>query len=252
MLVLSVVVIGLIVFLFCYNDEIVHTIKKYYPDSKETLTFDYIIRNGDTINNGKSIIYNEKGIKTSECNFVNNVLKGKRIHYYDNGKIESIEYNLDNKRKAEILWNYTNEKVKEYALYNPAGELTFNIKFNQDGTVAEYKGYPSIEIYQYKFANKERFNIKENQHLKVGDTLRYQYLVANIPNAKRSFSIENISIDNSKVKRIIKTTPPTGIDVKEVLTTKGKNTIRAIVKYQFNDKITPVLKDTTNFEVNVH
>jgi hypothetical protein len=77
-------------------------------------------------------------------------------------------------------------------------------------------------------------------------------VLANIPSAKRSFKIENVGIDNSKIKRIMKQVPATEIDVEEVLTKKGINTIRAIVQYKFDDKVTPVLTDTISFDVNVN
>ena len=80
----------------------------------------------------------------------------------------------------------------------------------------------------------------------------HQYIVANIPNAKRSFNIENISIDKAKVKRTITQKPPTTIEVKEILIKKGKNPIRAVVKYEFKDKIIPAIKDTVSFNVEVN
>ena len=61
-----------------------------------------------------------------------------------------------------------------------------------------------------------------------------------------------MSIDNAKVKRITKKIEPRQIDVKEVLTKKGKNTIRSIVKYEFNDNLTPIINDTISFDVEVH
>lgn len=251
LILLSVILLGLIVFLFCYNDEKVHSLKKYYPDSKETLTFEYIIRNGDTIRQGKAIIYNEKGIKTAESNFVNNALKGKRTHYYDNGIIESIEYIVDNKRKAEILWNYPNGKIEKYAFFSKYKEPIFLISYDRKGPKT-YEGATIESIYHGKLNFKKQQDAADSQYYKVGDTLLHKYLVANIPNAKRSFKIENISVDNAKVKRKITPKEPTTIEVKEILTTKGKNTIRAVVKYEFKDKIMPTINDTLSFDVEVH
>ena len=131
------------------------------------------------------------------------------------------------------------------------GKTAFVIYFDQKG-VTKYDGYFQIETYQYKYANKSKFINKEVQNLKVGDTLKYSYIVANIPNAKCGFTLENVSIDNAKVKRITKKIEPCQIDVKEVLTKKGKNTIRSIVKYEFNDNLTPIINDTISFDVEVH
>ena len=72
-----------------------------------------------------------------------------------------------------------------------------------------------------------------------------------IPNTKRPFKIENLSIDDAKVKRTIIKKEPTSIIVKEVLTKKGLNRIRAVTRYTFNDKVTPVKNDTVYFDVNV-
>jgi hypothetical protein len=136
-------------------------------------------------------------------------------------------------------------------MYDEQGKEVFIIYFDEKGAT-KYDGYFQIETYQYKFANKKQFNITKDQNLKVGDTLKYSYLIANIPNSKRIFKIENINIDNSKVKRILKYVPPAQIDVEELLTKKGKNVIRSIVQYKFNDKVTPVFTDTLYFEVKVN
>jgi len=250
-IIFSVILPGLIVFLYCFKGEKIQTLKKYYPDSKETLTFEYIIRNGDTIAQGKSIIYNEKGSKISEASYVNNALKGKRIHYYDNGKIESIEYMIDNKRKAEILWNYPNGEIEKYAFFSKYKEPIFLISYDEKGPT-KYDGHTIESIYHGKFNSKKQHNVEDNQYFRVGDTLIHQYLVANIPNAKRSFKVENIGIDNAKVKRTITQKPPTTIEVKEVLTQKGKNTIKTVVKYEFKDNIMPAINNTLSFDVEVH
>ena len=251
LIIFSIILLGLIVFLFCYNDEKTHTLKRYYSDSKETFTVEYIVRDGDTILQGKSFRYNEKGIKTSDCNFVNNVLKGKCVYYYDNGKIESIEYIVDNKRKAEILFYSPNGAIEKYAFFSKYKEPIFLISYDEKGPT-KYEG-PTIEsIYHGKLNSKKQRNIEDNQYFKIGDTLIHQYIVANIPNAKRSFKIETIGIDNAKVKRKITAKPPTTIEVKEILTQKGKNTIRAVVKYEFKDNIVPPINDTLSFDVEVH
>ena len=137
-------------------------------------------------------------------------------------------------------------------MYTDFGKPLFIIKYDKKHIVDSYKGRPQLEIYQHKVDTVSR-DYKQIKHFfKVGDTLKYSYIVANIPNAKRSFTIENVGIDNAKVKRITKKVEPCQIDVKEVLTKKGKNTIRSIVKYEFNDKVTPVFIDTLSFDINVN
>ncbi len=243
--------IGLLIFLFCFKDEKVPTLKRYYPQTKETFTFEYITRNGDTILQGTGIRYNEKGGKISECNFINNVIKGKYIYYYDNGKIEYIKYVLDSKRDAEIRWNYPNGEVEKYAFFSKYKEPIFLISYDKKGPT-QYDGHVIESVYHGKLNSNKQHNTEDSQYYKVGDTLLHQYLIANIPNAKRSFKIENIGIDNAKVKRTITPKVPTTIEVKEVLTTKGKNTIKAVVKYEFKDNIMPPIINTLCFDVNVN
>jgi hypothetical protein len=234
------------------NNGYTNVLKEYSESGKLIGTNEFIIKNGDTIMHGKYINYNESGIKISEGQFVNNEVQGKCIYYYDNGKIESIQYRKTNKIIQESTEYYPNEEVKRYTMFDPFGLEAFIARYDEKGNIKNYEGYPLMEIYQYPIANKERFKIKINQHLKVGDTLRHNYLVANIPNAKRSFTIENVGVENAKVKRITKKIEPCQIDIKEVLTKKGKNTIRSIVKYEFNNKSKSIFSDTLTFEVNVN
>jgi antitoxin component YwqK of YwqJK toxin-antitoxin module len=252
---LIIVIIVLVVFalLLLYDkNEKECILNQYDSNGKLTSTSEYIIKDGDTILHGKFINYNKNGVKIAEGNFVNGHVKGKWLYYYNNGELESICYRKGSKITEEITEFHPNGKVKRYIMFDPFGLEAFIVRFDEQEIMKSYEGYSIMEIYQYPIANKERFNIKEEQYLKVGDTLKYTYLVANIPNTKRSFAIENVGIDNAKVKRILKNVPPAKIDVKEVLTKKGKNTIRNIVRYEFNDNVTPVFTDTLSFDVEVH
>lgn len=251
LIIFFVVILGLIVLVYCFKDEKVQTLKKYYPDSKETETYEYIIRNNDTILQGKTFTYNKKGIKISEGNCVNNVLIGKFTYYYENGNIECIKYIIDKKKYAEILWNYPNGAIEKYAFFSKYKEPIFLIDYDKNGPT-KYEGHVIEEIYHGKLNSKKQRSIEDNQYFRVGDTLIHQYIVANIPNAKRSFKVENVGIDNAKVKRTITQKPPTTIEVKEILTTKGKYTIRAVIKYEFKNNIMPVINNTLFFDVNVN
>lgn len=248
---LSVAVLVLIVFRFYFNDEKVYISEEYSPSGKLIGTNEYVIRNDSTIMQGKFVNYNEKGIKISEGQFVDNEPYGLSSYYYDNGKIKSTHYKKNSKINLESTFYNAKGLINKYVVYDYLGNYFFTIYFDEKGAT-RYDGHFQIETYQYKFSHKKQFNIKEDQYLKVGDVLKYSYIVANIPNSKRSFKIENVGIDNLKVKRTLKNVPPAQIDVEEVLTKKGKNTIRSIVRYEFNDKVTPVFTDTLSFEVNVH
>ncbi|WP_264543071.1 MULTISPECIES: hypothetical protein [Flavobacterium] len=227
-------------------------LQEFSPSGKLVGTNEYVIRNGDTIMHGKFVNYNEQGNKIAEGQFIDGDIYGKCVYYYDNKNIKSIYYRQNSKITLESIDNYPDGKTEQYTMYANFGEPIFIIKYDKSGVIDSYKGNPQLEIYQHKVNIQTHQNEQIQNSLKVGDKLKYSYMVANIPNAKRSFTIENIGIDNAKAERILKNVPPTQIDVEEVLTKKGKNTIRSIVRYEFNDKVTPVFTDTLSFDVNVN
>ena len=212
-------------------------------------TNEYVIRDGNSIMHGKFVNYNQKGVKIAEGQFLDGHINGLCSYYYDNGKIETTQF-----KKGNITLESTNYNqygvIDKYIMCDDFGRWTFTINFDEKG-VREYDGNPLLEIYQYKIAKAEQSNLKTKQILNIGDTLKYKYLLANIPNTNRTFKIENLGVDDTTAKRIITNTPPTAVDVKEILVKKGVNTIRATVKYEFKDKITPDLNHTIAFYVNV-
>jgi hypothetical protein len=152
----------------------------------------------------------------------------------------------------ESIWNYPSGILERYVKYDEFTNPVFIIRYDEQGNVKSYEGMALIETYQFKLANKEKFKIKTNQVLKVGDVLKYQYLLADIPNAKRDFKIESVGIDNAKINRKIIKKPHQGLNVEEILTKKGINTIRATVRYKFDDKEKTIINDTISFDVEVH
>ncbi|MEO8235527.1 MAG: hypothetical protein ABI549_08955 [Flavobacterium sp.] len=227
--------------------------KTDFPEDKQVAYSEYIINEEkDTILEGNSTVYNYDGIKISSGTYKKGEIVGKTTFYYDNGNIKSINNRDNNQLDIDIVYYYRNGKVERYSMFDELENLAFFIKFDEQGNPKNYKGNCVIERYQYKIKYAEEFKTKINQHLKVGDTLKYKYIVANIPYTKRSFKIENLSVDNSKVKRIIKKRQPIYIDVQEVLTKKGINRIRATAQYEFNDTKETVIKYTTFFDVNVY
>lgn len=247
-LLLTFVFVILIVFL---NRERTGTMENINSQTGIKETYQYVVKNGDTILNGKFTEHNKYGIKIAEGSYTNNEIIGEYSHYYDDGTIETEQFKENSKKTIEGVWYNPKGQIETYTMFDEYGKPCFLIK-HMDKKVVLYKGYPLLEIYQYKIRHKERFNIKTEQILKIGDILKYQYLLANIPNTTRSFKIENLSIDNKKVKRIIEKVSPVKFNVEEVLTKKGINTIRASVRYYFNDKITPPIRDTVTFNVEVN
>lgn len=251
-IVLFVLGILLLVVYFYLKENKNNVLKRH--DSKTNLdgVYEYKIHNKDTVFHGKFTQYNENGIKKAEGNFVNGHIFGKCIYYFDNANIESVHFRKNSQITIESIWNYPNGKIRKYLKYDDFGMSSFIIYFDEQGNIKDYKGYPIMEIYQYKIANKERFKVNINQYLKVGDILKHKYLIADIPNAKRVFKIENIGIDSTKIKRKFIKKPPVEIDIEEILIKKGVNKIRATVQYQFNDIKKTVINDTIRFEVNVN
>lgn len=248
---ISFTLITVLILLFYFKDEKVYILKEYNSSGRLSGIHEYVIRKGDTIFQGKFTNYNEKGIKIAEGQFINNEPNGICSYYYDNGKIESIHYRKNSKITEESFFYNPNGLLEKYAIYDDFGKSSFIISFDEKG-VTKYSGYPMLEVYQYKFTHEKQHNTKKKQILKVGDTLKYKYLVANIPNTKRNFKVENLDILDSKIERTITKTLPIRINVEEVLVKKGINRIRAIVNYKFQDKITPTLTDTISFKVEVN
>ncbi|NHM06554.1 hypothetical protein G4D82_04920 [Flavobacterium sp. CYK-4] len=255
-IILGVFSIVLLLLAVCYfiqrKDETIHTIKRYDRSSNETYVMQYIIKDNDTIVHGTSVSYDKKGNKIVEGQFVNNKPFGKWVYYFNNGNIKAIHYRLNKKSNAESIWNYSNGKIERYVLYDEFEKPVFIIRYDEAGNVKSYEGLPLIEIYQFKIARKEKFKINIDQYLKVGDTLKYQYLLANLPNSKRNFKIERIGCSNLYIKRILTNNPPSIITVKEVVNKKGINTIRAVVQYKFSDIEKTVINDTISFDIEVH
>lgn len=251
-LIIAIIILLGIIMLLIFSKQDKHVLTRYDNHSKMTHVFEYIVKNGDTIIHGKSTKYNKKGNKIAEGKFVNNEAVGKWIYYFDNGNVEVIHYRLGNKKIAESIYNYSDGKIRKYVLYDEFKKPVFVVRFGENGNVQSYDGLPLIEIYQFKIANKEKFKLDVDQHLKVGDTLRYKYLIANIPGTRRGFKIESAGVDNNaKITRKIRNRLPMIIDVEEVLNKRGTNTISAIVQYEFSDKGKVVIKDTVSFEVDV-
>lgn len=233
------------------NENVSFVLKEYSSTGKLLGINECFISNGDTIMHGKFENYNEKGVKISEGNFVNNDIYGHCYYYDNNGNLESKFF----RKNSEIILESTiyNPKgfAEEYTICDNDGYTVFKIFFDEKGAKS-YNGLFQLEIFQHSFNKEKLLYENSNNEFKIGDTLKYSYIVANIPNAKRSFTIENVGIDNAKVKRITKKVEPCQIDVKEVLTKKGNNTIRSIVRYEFNDKVTPIFIDTLSFDVKVY
>lgn len=249
-IIVLIAILGLVILYFYCKDEKVHIYNEYNPSGKLIGINEYVIRDGKTIQQGKFVDYNEKGIKIAEGQFVENEPNGICKYYYDDGKIESVFYRKNSKINLECTYYDKNGLINKYILCDDIGKTAFIIKYDEKA-VKKYDGYALLPVNQYKLDNGKEIKFTLKDTLKVGDIIKYDYVLANIPYTKRTFKIETVGVDNSTIKRTITKEAPTHIIVKEVLTQKGLNRIKAITQYKFNDKVTPVKNDTVSFDVNV-
>lgn len=251
LIVVLIIILGL-VFYYYFKDEKVYIDKEYSASGKLIGINEYVIRSRNPVMHGKFINYNEKGIKIAEGQFIDGEVKGKCIYYYDDGKLESKVFRKNTKITEESYEYYQNGNIKRYVIYDPFGARAFTVLYDEQGSLKSAIGYPLMEVYQHLIANKDKFKVKTNQYLKVGDYLKYKYLIANIPKTKRNFSVETLEPKMPKTKRTMKRISTTQVDYEEVLYKKGINTIRAIVEYKFDNKEKTIIKDTITFSVDVH
>lgn len=236
-----------------FNDSNrLYTVTSYDREKQITDVSTFKLINGDTIFHGKFQQYNKNGVKILEGQFINGDIYGRCKNYYENGKLKQSYFKKNSKITLESSWFYPNSKIEKYVLYSDFGVPIFEIDFNEDGKIKRYRGNIQIEVKLHKIDKNTHEQKQVTKNFKVGDKLNYSFIIGNIPNANFSHEIENVGLNNSLIKRVTKKIEPCQIDVEEVLYKKGRNTIRSIVKYEFNDKLAPVLTDTISFDINVN
>lgn len=240
----------MIVFFVFYKNEKTQVLKAYSSDTKNTVFTEYEIRDSDTILHGSFKRFNEKNIKIAEGKFVNNDIFGKCSYYYDDGKIEVIHYRKNSDVTLESNFYDKLGFVKSYVMHNAKGEPLFYVDFNRN-KIIKHEGIPISEEGQFVQRKGKIIEITDNEILKIGDTIQYKYIVANIPLSKKSIKFKTDNFDNSKINRKISKKMPTEIIVNEILVKKGLNRINASVKYEFEDKSINYFNYTISFDLNV-
>ncbi|AND64165.1 hypothetical protein C3B47_13795 [Flavobacterium columnare] len=249
-------IIGFSFYFINYNNKTEQKciIKKYNLKGELLDYYESVIINKDTILNGKFINYNEKGIKISEGQFLNNEPYGNCIFYDKNGIIEKKYFRKNSKIDLECTYYNKNGILNRYIACNENDIPFYVIQYDKIG-VTRSSGLLQVELFQHELDkhlyNKDEFvkYIQKKKEYKVGDKIKCRFIYPNIPNAKKSYSIE---IENSSKKfklNNIKYSKPFFYDIEEKIQYKGKNTILSIVKYEFNDKVTPVFIDTLKFDI---
>lgn len=241
MLVAGAVSIAVIIILFYLelNDK-KGILKGYDGAGNLTSEFEFIVLDNDTIINGGFKKYNNKGTKIAEGQFVNDEPFGVCRYYDDSGNLEVVHFRKNSKVTLESTFYNSTGLLTKYVAYDNDGKPFFIIQFDEKGAT-RYDGNFQIAVPP-----------NHNRYLKVGDTLKYSYIVANIPNAIRNITIENVGVDKANIGRAIRKVEPCQIDVKEVMVKKGKNTIRSMVRYEFRDNMTPIFTDTLSIDVEVY
>lgn len=233
-----------ILFISCSNDS--NQVKKVIWSDKSYGLFDYYVDNGDTIYNGDVSIFDSNGKLKRKGKLVKNQFYGLYKDYYPNGRVESIRFRKNDEDFGEITWYRADGTIKRYSFYDDLGNLNFTAKFDKEEVLETCEGLILFEIYQFK---KKKQN--EKMTYKLGDRIKYQFMFPNIPNTERDFHFELLDYDNSKINRVVKKVEPVILDIEEPAVKKGKNTIRAYVKYKFKDKRKVVLTDTISFSFYV-
>jgi hypothetical protein len=81
--------------------------------------------------------------------------------------------------------------------------------------------------------------------LKVGDTIKYGFIIPNIPDVKKTFNVRLLDYeDDHKIIREVKNLEPVGIMIKEKILKEGKNSFRGKLKLEFNDIKRTIIEDS--------
>lgn len=213
-----------------------NVIYEYFPESKRNVSYEYIIENGDTILNGKSISTNQEGKVVAVGNYNNGKLEGTFVSYYDNGKVKSKKYIKEGKETAQSIFYNIKGKIEKYVLYNRKNEVAFIVDYDKKGDYLNHQGYIFADWF---YSNENPSNII------VGDTVKYGFIIPSIPNVKKIFTVELLDyVDNDKIVREIKDLEPVGLIIKEKAIKDGKNTYKAKLKLEFNDLKRTIIVDS--------
>ncbi len=233
-------IVGVCLFLYFISGDKIEILKEYDQAGNLIGTNEYFVKEGEIVMHGKFVNYNNQGVKTSEGQFLNNDIFGNCIYYFDDGKLKSVHFRKNSKVTLESTFYNSTGLLTKYVAYDNDGKPFFIIQFDEKGAT-RYDGNFQIAVPP-----------NHKHYLNVGDTLKYSYIVANIPGAIRNFTIENVGVHKANIGRAIRKVEPCQIDVKEVMVKKGKNTIRSMVRYEFRDNMIPIFTDTLSFDVEVY
>lgn len=218
-------------------------IRKYLPSENIFTESTFILNEKDTILDGEVILYDLDSNKIGSGNYVKGKLQGIFTFYFLNKNIKEIRYYDDGIIVGDRIYNFENGKIRKYIFHDDKGEVAFIVRFTEKGNLESYEGHSLVNI---EYSGK-----KELGDLKIGDTLSYDYLLAEVPLAKNYLTIKLLDFDNSKIYRNQNERSNFRIKMKEVIAKKGKNSIRAVLKHEFNDSLKNKILDSIRFDFTV-
>lgn len=221
-------------------------VKHIVFEDKTYGTFEYIIQENDTVFTGTFYIYDENGNIKRKGQNVNNKFYGVYCDYYPDGKIESKRFRSDNRDVGEITWYRKDGILEKYNFLDDLDRVNFIAKYDEKGNIKDANGLILIEVNQFKLRQQN-----PNLYYKIGDSIKYKFMLPNIPNTTKKFDFKLKDFDNSKIKRFVKKIEPVSVEVIDIASKRGRNIIEAHVEYKFNDETKIVLKDSLFFEYNV-
>lgn len=101
---LLLVIFAILIFVFFFKEVKVYTSHEYNSKGQLIAINEYVIRNNDTILNGKFERYNDEGIKVAEGNFFDGHMYGYCLYYYDDGKIEEKHFRKNKDITLESIY----------------------------------------------------------------------------------------------------------------------------------------------------
>ncbi|QYS86000.1 hypothetical protein JJC03_13310 [Flavobacterium oreochromis] len=249
----------LLIFISCKKNKVIERIN---PENNEREIYNYIIKEGDTVLQGKSYTYNQDGALVLKCSYKNNKLDGNLYRFFDSGKLKEIQ-NLRNGMNDGIavsyfkngkintlltysrdtlcgdgFYNYENGNLRKYMLYDSLGKVPFIIRLDSLGRIKSYEGKP-VNCFL------------DSDKIKFGEKFKMDCMLANIPNTIRK--VEFIYSDFHKGKIKIKKSGVNYLLLEETKYKKGKNLLYVIVTYKFNKKYyNQILKDTAFIDYYVN
>lgn len=228
----------------CQKNDKQAKLIKYYPKENKIVEFSYLLKGNDTIIDGEVTYYSkDRKIILGKAYYKNGLLNGRYTGYYTDGKIKQIVNYRNDTIVGDRVYNYSDGNIERYILHDDSGRVAFIVKFDNNGNVIKRQGFPLVDV--------ENIGKKTLDSLKLGDSLKYSYYLANIPTSKCSFIIKSLNFDDKKNQRRISSRKNCRITVDEKVNRVGKNSIIAKLKFEFSDSNKTIIVDSLRFDYYV-